>query len=246
MNGYILSFWTFTVNSLSLGFSLLLDAIPISLTFFLLLGKEDQLIVLTITLTLAFYIFAFGFLVGIQEAIGLRCPVLFGQKNHSAFSASLYRFALINGIMVSVSIVIVLSSFSILEMINIDPELSQRVYRLMLVLLPVKILENVTIILKGVLLSQKVFKPSVTINVIALLVFSCMGMLLIRYMDLEITGFTIALYSKVVTETFMLLLTIEKYISTEYLRCPSFTEIRKDFLSELKFTAFVSLSQYGE
>lgn len=246
MSDHSIPFITYVQNSFSVGFNLFLDIIPFSMTFAFLLRNKDQLLMPTLNLAISYYVFAFGYLVGIQEAIGLRCSVFFGQKNSIKFSQSFYRLAFIDGVMVLISLAITFFSYIPLNAIGLGPDLSHRVYILLLQMIPAKIIENGSNLLKGLLVSQRIFEPFNKINMISLAIFSILDIILIYFLDLGLLGFLIAYYSKMMVECFLLYSTVRSHIHEDYLIFPGFSMIFQNFGAELKYTAFVSLSQYGE
>ena len=239
-------FITYLLNSLSVGFNMFLDVIPFSITFILVLQKEDQLLMPTINLTMTFFVFAFGYLVGIQEAIGLRCSIFFGQKNPAKFSQSFYRFVFINFTLVCVSVMITVFNRVPLSLLGLDKELTANINILLWKMLPAKIIENSSNLMKGLLISQKTFKPFVKINLTSLIVFSILDVLLIYFLDMELLGFLIAYYIKIGLDFCLLYLTIKEHVASEYITLPGWQSIFQNFGSEFKYTAFISLSQYGE
>lgn len=239
-------FWTYLHNSVSVGSNLFLDIIPFSMTFAFLLRNEDKLLMPTLNLAIAFYVFSFGYLVGMQEAIGLRCSVFYGQKNHLKFSQCFYRLVLIDLLMLCVSLTLAFFSYIPFQYMGLDDELTSRVFILILQMLPAKLIENISNLMKGILVSQKIFEPFTKINLISLTTFSFLNIIMVYFFDMELIGFLISYHSKMFLECLLLYLSLRNNVAEEYLKIPEMKLIFQNFNSEIKYAAFISLSQYGE
>lgn len=241
-----LPFTTYAFDALSVGFNMFMDNIPITLTYYLLERTNDQSIVTTLTLTISVYVFCLGYLNGIGETIGIRCSVYFGQKNPAKFAQCFYRFVAIDFLLIILSITLVCCSKYALPYLNLESGLVDMIYRMTLVLLPVKVIENVNNMMKGLLISQEVFHPFLKISAVCLTVFCGTATFFIKIKRMNLDGFCIAWYCKVLVEMCCFLIAIKLNIAPEYTRIPKMSKIAKHFFKEFKFAAFICLSLYGE
>lgn len=241
-----LSLPSYFKNTFLVGFNNFLDLIPFTFTYLLIVRTSNDLEISSLTVTITCYLFFFGYLNGMQEAMNIRCSKFFGAKDKEGFSASMFRFIIVNTVLVSMSILLVLGSKKLLLACNIAPVLAGNVSDLLYWTLAAKIIETYSNLMKSMLMSQKHFKPFFYLNLTTLFVFLAGDYVFIYLMKLRLLGFVYALTLKIIFEFFVLVYFILTKFDMSYLRCVSLGKLCEEFFVEIKFIFFVSFSMYFE
>ena len=241
-----LTFASYLKNSIPLGLNLYLDVIPFSLTYGFLKHYEDSRLPSIMTLLISYYMFSFGYLLGFQEAISLRCAVHFARNEYQKMNDAFVRLMCVNAVTLMVSSVIIVSAGTMLKVMNLPEDVISDLGKLLIFMLPAKLIDNYSNMFKGLLISQKIFWPFQYINLVSVVVFSGSNYLLMMVYRFGLKGFIAAYSIKVTLELTMILFFLYKLSDKQLFFWPNLPRALTGYLAEFKFAMYISLSVYGE
>ena len=242
----IISFLTYGVNSLGVSLNLMVDIIPFTFSFIFLKDSENELVVPAFALLLSCFIYFYGYLVSFQETVSLRCAPHYSSQTPSEFSKMFYKMGLINLLFLTLSVILVISSKKLLIVANIKEELAEIICLVLLKTLPAKIIENISNLIKGLLMATNNFKVFHIINFLTSISFFLGIYVFIKKYQLELDGFAIAMTIKSIVELIALSIIVIWKINKKYLSLSQWRSFAEDFLSELYFVLSIVLSNYFE
>ena len=242
----LIDYFIFLVKSLGISLNLIMELIPFTITFVLLRDSKDELATSTLALTMSCFVYFFGYLMSFQEAISIRCTPFFSNNAKKLFSQEFYSIFIINLLFLAFSIILVLCSKQLLLALNIEDDLVIKINLLLLQTLAAKVIENISNIMKGLLASQNNFMDFYIINLISIFSFSIAVIAFVKWYDMGLKGFAIALTIKIVFEFIALIILVSKRIERSYLRLPNWKQIKSEFTSTLTFVLVLIIGSYFE
>ena len=179
-----------------------------------------------------------------QDVIGINCSKELGKKNFRKFWAKFFIYLYINFGLVFIGIIFVLFSKSFLNFLKLKQNIIKLLSPFLIKLLIAKIIENFNICIESILIAQKIAEIFIFTNIINLSVFIFTSYITIMVYELELNGFIIAFYCKVITELLLLLIILYKYSNINFIK-PKFKEIIEDLFSDIKYSFFIIFSVFG-
>lgn len=241
-----LNFFTYTQCSFSLALNHFLELLPFTITYIFLQGDNNRLFVPILSLACSFYILAFGYLPGFEEAIGLRCSIAFAQQDYYKFVVRFWRLGFINLLMLGFSVLMVIRADALLVLLELPEGLTTHISTFCKCLLGAKIIENFSNLGKGVLIAQRIYSPFILINATSLVVFIAIDFVLVCRFRMNIYGFLIAYYAKMIVELIMVIYTVKKFSHPNLFQIPKFLDVTQGLVAETKNTCCIIFSVYGE
>ena len=238
------NFKGFFMKTLSIYMDRTLEMIPITLAFIWLKYCENEYYVPALALSFTFNLFVFGFINGLLEAIIIRCSYFYSEQNYDKFSISFYRFIVFDIVLSVIGIFVIFYIQPLLILIGVEEKLGSETATLLQKLLVSKILGKFIIMLKGVLISQKLFYRLNYISIIGLFAFLAAELIFMVILDMELNGYVIAFTIRFIAETIYTIYTVIRYIPGPYLKIPKLREIWQDFFKELLFVLNISFANY--
>ena len=184
-------FFDLIKKSFGISLNYLLDFIPfpIAIILFKILDEEKSQEIIGLTIT--YFNFGFGHFTGIQDVIGIRCSKEFGKNNSKTFWSKFFVFIFLDFILLIPSIFFVLYSKQILIFSKIKIEIANDLYPFLIKLFLMKIMENFNILLKGILIAQKISEIFLITNFINLIIFVISIFVTLFHFKLGLNGFII-------------------------------------------------------
>ena len=168
-------FFDILKKSLPISLNFIIDLIPFTLCiiFFKYLNKPVFQEILALSVN--YLNVSFGYLMGIQDVIGIRCSKEFGRKNSKMFWQKFFSFLIINFFLLIVAFFMVFFSGGILVFLKVKKNIVDLLQPFLIKLIIAKIFENLNHVLKGVLIAQKISAFFFITNIVNLLVFSSLS-----------------------------------------------------------------------
>ena len=220
-------------KALPISLNYFIDYIPFTITLILFKYLGDTKTQEILGLSLTYFNFSFGHLIGIQDVVGIRCSKEFGKKDFKSFWTKFFVFILIDLFLLIFSVISVVFSGNILNFAGIENEISENLVPLLLKLLIIKIIENFNNLLKGILVAQKISQIFFYTNLISVSLFSFLSFLFIINFNFGINGFVFAFFIKIITENIMLLTILSKKNKIKFY-LPNFKNLFSDFFPRFK------------
>ena len=233
-----LTIFEILTKSLPISLNIIIDYLPFTITmiYFKILNKPENQEIIGLATT--YFTFFFGFFVAIQDVIGINCSKELGKKNYRGFWSKFFVYLFIDLFLIFISSLFVLFSKQFLILIKIKESIVVQLSSFLIKLLYAKILENLSICLKSILIAQKIAEFFIYLSIINFLVFFLSSYLTIMVYKLGLNGFIISFYLKTIIELLILLIMTYKFSNVDFIY-PKFKEIFKDFWEDFKYCLFI-------
>ena len=232
------------IKSVPISLNIIIDYLPFTITMIYFKILDKPTIQEIIGLATTYFTFFFGYLTAIQDVIGINCSKELGKKNYRKFWAKFFIYLFIDFFLVFIAVLFVFFSKNFLIIIKIKENIVEMLSPFLLKLLLAKIIENLNLCIKSMLIAQKIAELFIYITIINFLVFFITSYLTIMVYKLGLDGFIIAFYLKVIIETIVLLIMLTKFSYVNFIK-PTCKEIFKDFWDDIKYSLYILFGVFG-
>lgn len=237
------NFITFSLQISSLYF---IDLIPVSLSFFLLKAKHDNLITASFGFGLTYQSFCFVFVYGFTEAFGVFGSRYFGARNFTNFSILIFQTIAMMLIFMILSFSLMIFSPEIQSALGIDALLASNVSWFLHMNMIERAFDCFNTLGRHVLISQEISSVFIRVNVVCISAFITVAFLFIHVLDFGLGGYVIARYTKTLTETFMQIYYIKTLSHESILKIPPFRSLFQNARRTIFFYLYTAFGIYGQ
>ena len=188
----------------------------------------------------------YGFVMGIQESIGVVCSRLYGSGDYKMMWKYLWKSLLFVLVISGLFHLFSLFATKILIAISVDEKLaiaSGKLLRLMSISL---YLQGINEVMNNFLSAQNITKPLFYLNLISIGIVFSTGYLFINHLGYAELGYG---YMKICQESFHMIyyiFVLIRYIDINYFERPNLKNIRDNFWHFLKENIYTTITFYGE
>ena len=238
-----INFFYILKNALPISLNYYIDKIPFTMTFILLkiLNQEKEQAILA--LTISYLNFSFAHLQNMESVIGIKCAKNYGKKNYQKFWDSFFIYTFINYLLFIQSFIAVYFSKEILIFLKVDFLIVDVISTLLKKIFILKLIENFSKILRGVLIAQKITHIFLYTNITNFIIFFSLNYITMINLNLSLNGFLIAFYAKTISEFLILIFLLKKNNKIKFYYPTK--KIFKNFVKKLKFTINICFGRYG-